>query len=55
MDGRIALIVLVLAIFIYYLLSTVLPIDKIIGRIYPIFGAILLVGTIGVGGALLSL
>ena len=30
-----------------------MPIDKIIGRFYPIFGAVLLVGTLGVGGALL--
>src|SRR5699024_9202800 len=35
-----------------YLLSTILPIDKIIGRFYTIFGAILLIGTVGVGGAL---
>src|SRR5699024_8011477 len=30
-------------------LSTVLPIDKIIGKLYPVFGVILIVGTIGVG------
>lgn len=30
-----------------------MPIDKIIGKLYPYFGAILLIGTIGVGGALL--
>ena len=40
-------------IFIYYFLSTILPIDKIIGRLYPYFGAVLLIGTVGVGGALL--
>jgi len=39
----------VILIFIYYILSTVLPIDKIIGRIYPIFGAILLLACAGVG------
>lgn len=38
----------VIVIFIYYILSTVLPIDKIIGRIYPIFGAILLLSALGV-------
>lgn len=38
----------VIIIFIYYLLSTILPIDKIIGRIYPIFGAILLLSCVGV-------
>lgn len=52
LDGKIALISIVLLIFAYYFLSTILPIDKIIGRIYPFFGAILLVGTICVGGAL---
>ena len=35
-------------IFVYYLVATVFPIDKIIGRIYPIFGAILLFSAIGV-------
>ena len=35
-------------IFAYYLIATVFPIDKIIGRIYPIFGGILLFSAIGV-------
>jgi carbon starvation protein CstA len=35
-------------ILVYYLASTLLPIDKFIGRIYPVFGAILLVSAIGV-------
>lgn len=35
-------------IFFYYLAATLLPIDKIIGRIYPIFGAILLLSAIGI-------
>ena len=35
-------------IFVYYLIATVFPIDKIIGRIYPIFGGILLFSAIGV-------
>lgn len=51
-DGKIALIVIILLIFAYYFLSTILPIDKIIGRVYPFFGAVLLIGTIGVGIAL---
>jgi len=33
----------IFVIFGYYLLATVLPINKIIGRIYPIFGILLLV------------
>lgn len=35
-------------IFVYYLIATVFPIDAIIGRIYPIFGAILLFSALGV-------
>ncbi|SDN60167.1 Carbon starvation protein CstA [Psychrobacillus sp. OK028] len=53
MDGKVALWILITVIFIYYFLSTILPIDKIIGRLYPYFGAILLIGTVGVGVALL--
>ena len=32
----------------YYLIATLFPIDKIIGKIYPVFGAILLLSAIGV-------
>ena len=35
-------------IFLYYMAATLLPIDKIIGRIYPVFGAVLLFSAIGV-------
>ena len=35
-------------IFLYYLVATVFPIDAIIGRIYPIFGAVLLFSAVGV-------
>lgn len=35
-------------ILVYYLVATVFPIDKIIGRIYPIFGAILLLSAVGI-------
>lgn len=35
-------------IFVYYLCATLFPIDKIIGKIYPIFGAILLLSAVGV-------
>ncbi len=37
-----------IVIFLYYLLATLLPIDKIIGRVYPIFAAALLFMAIGV-------
>ncbi|MEG1773438.1 MAG: carbon starvation CstA family protein [Oscillospiraceae bacterium] len=39
-------------IFLYYLAATVFPIDKVIGRIYPVFGAILLFSAVGVFGGL---
>lgn len=35
-------------ILVYYLVATVFPIDKIIGRIYPVFGAILLLSAVGI-------
>jgi carbon starvation protein CstA len=52
LGGHVAYGVILGAIFFYYILSTLLPIDKIIGRIYPIFGAILLIGTLAVGVSL---
>lgn len=39
-------------IFAYYLLSTLFPIDAIIGRIYPIFGAILIISAVGIFGGI---
>lgn len=41
-------------IFVYYILATLLPIDKIIGRIYPIFGALLLFMSAGMIYGLVS-
>ncbi len=40
-------------IFIYYFLATLLPIDKLIGRLYPIFGFALLFMAAGLLGVLL--
>ncbi|MEQ2529523.1 carbon starvation protein A [Robertmurraya yapensis] len=53
MDGKIALGIIIAAIFVYYILATLLPVDKIIGRLYPYFGAILLISAVGVGVGLL--
>ncbi|MBQ6353277.1 MAG: carbon starvation protein A [Lentisphaeria bacterium] len=36
----------VAVIFIYYIISTIFPVDKIIGMCYPLFGALLLIGTL---------
>ena len=41
-------IVWVLIIFAYYTFATVLPVDKLIGRFYPVFGAILLFMGLGI-------
>ncbi|KTA82880.1 carbon starvation CstA family protein [Aeromonas salmonicida] len=37
----------IVAIFAYYILATIVPIDKIIGRFYPIFGALLVFMSVG--------
>lgn len=42
----------VVLIFAYYILATLLPIDKIIGRVYPFFGIALLIMAVGILGAL---
>ena len=39
-------------IIVYYILATILPIDKIIGKIYPIFGAALLIMGVGIMGGI---
>ncbi len=44
----------VAAIFAYYFLATILPIDKIIGRLYPVFGAILIFMAVAMPLALMS-
>lgn len=41
-------------IFVYYIISTVLPIDKAMGKVYPWFGAILIISTVAIGISLLT-
>jgi carbon starvation protein CstA len=38
----------IIIIFIYYILSTILPIDQVIGKIYPVFGIALLFMAVGI-------
>ncbi|MDG1729615.1 MAG: carbon starvation CstA family protein [Algibacter sp.] len=45
--------ILIVIIFIYYLLATMIPIDKLIGKIYPLFGLSLLVMAVGLFFALI--
>ena len=40
-------------IFVYYLVSTILPIDKAMGAVYPYFGAILIISTLAIGLSLI--
>ncbi len=43
----------VAAIFLYYVAATLFPVDRIIGRVYPLFGGLLLLGSLAMLGALL--
>lgn len=45
--------IFIVIIIIYYISATVLPIDKIIGKIYPLFGACLLIMAVGIGVGIL--
>lgn len=38
----------IIVVFIYYMLATLLPVDKIIGKIYPFFAAALLFMAVGI-------
>lgn len=40
-------------IFAYFLLATILPVNQVIGKIYPLFGAILIFMAVAIAGALL--
>lgn len=44
--------IFIVIIVIYYIAATVLPVDKVIGKIYPIFGLCLLIMAVGIGGGL---
>lgn len=47
-NGSSSLLFWLVIIFAYYILATLLPIDKIIGKIYPIFGVALLFMAVGI-------
>ena len=40
-------------VMIYYMIATFVPIDKVIGKLYPLFGACLIIMAIGVSGSML--
>ncbi|MBR3017375.1 MAG: carbon starvation protein A [Clostridia bacterium] len=43
----------IIVILIYYVLATLLPIDKIIGKLYPVFGAVLIIMAAGILGGII--
>ena len=45
----------IIVILAYYLLATLMPIDKIIGRFYPVFGVVLIVMAVSIAGGLIFL
>ena len=49
----IPVLVWTIIIFIYFLIATLFPLDKIIGRIYPIFGLLFLIMVILITGTLI--
>ena len=44
----------IVVILIYYILATLLPIDKIIGKLYPVFGAVLIIMAAGILGGIIA-
>ena len=52
-SGSVGMTVWIVAIFGYYIVATLLPINQIIGRIYPFLGATLLIMALMIGGAML--
>ena len=50
---NISVLIWIVIIFIYFLIATVFPVDKIMGKIYPIFGALLLIMIVLMTGALI--
>ena len=40
-------------VMIYYVIATFVPIDKVIGKLYPVFGACLIIMAVGVSGSML--
>ncbi len=45
----------IVVILVYYLLATIMPIDKIIGRFYLVFGVVLIVMAVSIAGGLIFL
>ena len=52
-NGNVSAWIWMVIILGYYLLSTLVPIDKVIGKLYPIFGVILIAMALAVIGGIL--
>ena len=44
----------IVVILIYYILATLLPIDQVIGRFYPVFGVVLIIMAAGILGGIIA-
>ena len=44
----------VAVILVYYLLATLLPIDKLIGKLYPVFGIVLIMMAVGITAGIIA-
>ena len=44
----------IVVILVYYFLATLLPIDKLIGKIYPVFGVVLILMALGISAGILT-
>lgn len=49
MDAKFWLVI----VLIYYFLATLVPIDKLIGKIYPVFGLTLIIMAVGIAGGII--
>ena len=47
-SGNVKAWIWMIIILVYYFLSTIVPIDKVIGKIYPVFGVVLIVMAVAV-------
>ncbi|HAL18803.1 MAG TPA: carbon starvation protein A [Spirochaetaceae bacterium] len=54
MPGFLSVRIWTVIVLTYYLLATFLPVDKIIGRIYPLFGLLLIIMALAVAGGTIA-
>ena len=52
-QGGLSVTFWVVVILVYYVLATLLPIDKVIGKLYPVFGVVLMVMAFGILGGII--